>query len=214
MASAQEPPLEALSQRFMRFAQRECQASPLYERLALGLAHDPAVLTLTAQARPGQPGPNLFLAAVHLLLLQGHQHPLAAFYPSLSASTSASGDPYPVFRAFCAVRIARQEPPRLIAGDALDGLPEVVTAIPDGHTLCVFHTHTVNQFPPPARARLSALLAEQATRRDLYRLSIEWLGTEHPQLELIAFEHGEQTAQLLAHCGSHGEWLAIPGVQL
>jgi hypothetical protein len=86
-------------------------------------------------------------------------------------------------------------------------LTAALATIPDEHSLCVFHTHTINQFSLEARGRLSALLAEQGTKRDLYRISIEWLGTEYPHLDLIAWERGQHTAQLLARCGSHGEWL-------
>jgi hypothetical protein len=337
--------LLALAQRFERFARRECHVSALYERLSLGVAHDPELLDIAAQAQPGQPVPNLFLAAVHFLLLRGVQHPLAAFYPSLSPVASPSADPYPSFRAFClehraailglistrlvqtnevrrcgcllpafalvssryrgrplalveigasaglnllwdrygydygegrrygdprlpvqiacvlqgnrrpplpaalptmgtclgidlhpidvcdpdaalwlralvwpdergrtellqaALKIAQQDPPKLIAGNALDQLPEVLATIPDDESLCVFHTHTVNQFPVEARARLSALFAAHAAIRDLSRVSIEWLGDGHPRLELVSFEDGVMTAQLLAYCGSHGEWL-------
>jgi hypothetical protein len=93
--------LRLLVQRFRRFAQRECRVSPLYERLSLGIADDPEVLAIAARARQGQPVPNLFLAAVHFLLLQGSAHPLAAFYPSVSPAGPSTGDPYPLFRAFC-----------------------------------------------------------------------------------------------------------------
>jgi len=336
---------DALAQRFERFARRECQVSPLYERLSFGIAEDPELLAIAGQARPGQPAPNLFLAAVHFLLLGGVQHPLAAFYPSLSPATPLCADPYRSFRAFClehrekilglistrlvqtnevrrcgcllpafavvaarhygrplalveigasaglnllwdyygydygegrrcgdpgsavqiecalrgdrlpplpvafppiatrvgidlnpidvcdpdaalwlralvwpdeagraellqrAVRIAQQHPPRLLAGDALERLPEVLATVPDGQTLCVFHTHTINQFPVEARSILAALLTERATGRDLYRVSVEWLGREHPRLECVAFENGVKTESLLGHCGSHGEWL-------
>jgi hypothetical protein len=73
----------ALSQRFDRFAARECHVSPLYRRLSLGIARDPEVLVLAAHAREGQPVPNLFLATVHYLLLKGVPHPLSAFYSGL-----------------------------------------------------------------------------------------------------------------------------------
>jgi hypothetical protein len=340
-----KPELEALAQRFERFARRECQASPLYERLSFGIAQDPELLGVAAQTQPGQPVPNLFLAAVHFLLLQGQQHPLAAFYPSLSPATPPAADPYPSFRSFClehregilalistrlvqtnevnrcacllpafavvaahghgrplalveigasaglnllwdrygyeygtgrpygeprspvqigctlrghrlpplpaalppvatrlgidlnpidvcdpdaalwlralvwpdeggraellqrALQLAQQDPPRLLAGNALERLPEALATIPDDQTLCVFHTHTMNQFPAEARDCLAALLTERAVARDLYRISIEWLGQEHPRLECAAFESGIQTESLLAYCGSHGEWL-------
>lgn len=334
-----------LSRRFERFARQECHVSPLYERLSLGIADDPELLAIAAQAKPGQPVPNLFLGAVHFLLLRGVQHPLATFYPSLSPAPSASADPYPSFRAFClehredilelisnrlvqtnevrrcgcllpafthvapqaggrpwamveigasaglnllwdrygydygigrrygnprspvqivcglrgdrhlpltavwpvvamrvgldlnpidvrdpdaalwlralvwpdevgraellqqAVQVAQQDPPRLLAGDALDILPEVLATIPPDQAVCVFHTHTINQFPPEARARLSTLLAKHAFGRKLYRVAIEWLGETHPRLELILYEDGVKTEHLLAYCGSHGEWL-------
>jgi hypothetical protein len=341
----QESLLDNLARRFVRFAQRECAVSPLYARLAQGIAQDPAVLSIAAQARPDQPLPNLFLAAVHFLLLQRPRQALAVFYPNLSAGNLVTGDPYPSFRAFClahaeairlliatrlvqtnevrrcacllpafaliaartegrplalveigtsagfnlfwdrygydygdgrrygdthspvqltcrvlgalhpplpmtwptvatrvgldlhpldvgdpdaalwlqalvwpdeagraellkrALEMIRRNPPRLVGGDALDRLPAVLATVPDKHVLCVFHTHTINQFSVEARGRLSEILAARATTRDLYRVSIEWLGTEHPHLELGVFEHGQQTAQLLAHCGSHGEWI-------
>jgi hypothetical protein len=339
------PSTDDLSRRFERFARRECHVSPLYERLSLGIADDPELLAIAAQAKPGQPVPNLFLGAVHYLLLGGAQHPLAHFYPSLSQTASLSADPCPSFRAFCleyrhdllelissrlvqtnevrrcgcllpafthvtqqaggrplalveigasaglnllwdrygydygsgrrygnprspvqivcglrgdrhlpltavwpvvtmrvgldlnpidvrdpdaalwlralvwpdevgraellqqAVQVAQQDPPRLLAGDALDILPEVLATIPPDQAECVFHTHTINQFRPEARARLAELLAEHARGRDLYRVSIEWLGKTYPRLELISYEDSAKTEHLLAYCGSHGEWL-------
>jgi hypothetical protein len=344
-AQTPSPSHDELSQRFERFARRECHVSPLYERLSVGIADDPEVLGIAAQAKPGQPLPNLFLAAVHFLLLRGIPAPLAAFYPSLSPTTAWSADPYPSFRAFClehreeilglistrlvqtnevrrcgcllpafthvaqqaegrplalveigasaglnllwdrygydygvgqcygdprspvrivcevrgtrrpplpamwprvatrvgldlhpidvrdsdaalwlralvwpdevgrakllqeAMRVAQDHPPRLLAGNALDLLPEVLATIPSDHVPCVFHTHTLNQFPLEARARLSALLTEHAIGQDLYRVSIEWLGKMDPRLELIAYREGVTAEHSLAYCGSHGEWL-------
>ncbi len=97
----------SVERQFEVFARRDCQeVAPLYARLALGIARDPEVLALAAQARSGQPVPTLFLAAVHYLLLSGVRHPLDAFYPSVrriedSARLPAEPDPYPLFRAFC-----------------------------------------------------------------------------------------------------------------
>jgi hypothetical protein len=80
----------------------ECHSpSPLYEHLSLGVAADPEILALAAHARRGQPAPNLFFAAVYLLLLQGTEHPVSAFYSSLSEAAAWSEDSYPYFRAFC-----------------------------------------------------------------------------------------------------------------
>jgi hypothetical protein len=105
--------LAALAQRFERFAQRECHVSPLYERLSRGIAGDPEILSIAVQARAGQPVPNLFLAAVHYMLLKGIEHPLTAFYASLAPVIAQTDDPYPSFRAFCREHAAEIQ--RLIA---------------------------------------------------------------------------------------------------
>jgi hypothetical protein len=337
--------IAVLAQRFERFAQRECHVSPLYERLSRGIARDLEILSIAAHARAGQPVPNLFLAAVHYMLLKGIEHPLTAFYASLAPVIAQTDDPYPSFRAFClehaaeiqrviaarlvqtnevrrcgcllpafglvarraqgqplalveigasaglnllwdqygydygeygcygvmasavqisctvrgsecppqpvvlptvamrigldlnpidvrdpdaamwlralvwpdevgradllprALHIAQHSPPKLIGGNALDLLATVMARIPDDQIICVFHTHTLNQFSQEARTQLSSLLAQQARRRDLYQISIEWLGREYPCLDLISFVNGVQSQARLAHCGSHGEWL-------
>src|SRR5260221_12904147 len=78
-------PLEILSHSFEQFASHVSQqACPLYARLSGAVAADPELLPLACHARRGQPVPNLFFAAIHFLLLKGMQHPLAAFYPSVS----------------------------------------------------------------------------------------------------------------------------------
>jgi len=95
--------LEALAQRFVRFANQECGAyAPFYDRLARGIADDPELLTIAAHTRSGQQAPLLLLAAVHSLLLGGADHALGAFYPSVTQRAAVPpGDPMPAFRAFC-----------------------------------------------------------------------------------------------------------------
>ena len=94
--------LHALSERFKTFAESECRgSSPLYEHLAQSLAEDEEMLALASHCRSGQPAPNLFLAAVHFLLLQGAAESLASFYPDLSHPAFTPDAAYPAFREFC-----------------------------------------------------------------------------------------------------------------
>jgi hypothetical protein len=95
--------LAALAQRFVRFADQECSGyALLYDRLARGIAGDLDLLTIAAHTRSGQQAPNLLLAAVHYLLLEGADHALGAFYPSVTQRVAIPpGDPVPAFRAFC-----------------------------------------------------------------------------------------------------------------
>ncbi|RUA00234.1 MAG: hypothetical protein DSY88_11355 [Candidatus Poseidoniales archaeon] len=40
--------------------------------------------------------------------------------------------------------MAKDDPPRLLAGDALELLPEVLESIPLDSTLCLYHSNTLN----------------------------------------------------------------------
>jgi hypothetical protein len=86
---------------FRHFATHRCgDYAPLYARLGAGIADDPALLAIASSATPGQSPPDLMLAAVHYLLAREPGHPLARYYPTLSAQIPA-GDPVPTFREFC-----------------------------------------------------------------------------------------------------------------
>ena len=337
-----------LGARFARFAAEECRGvSPLYRRLAEGVAADPEVLEIAAKTRPGQPVPNALLAAVHALLLAGVSDPLAVHYPSVSRQPAPAEDPYPLFRRFClthraeivgliatrliqtnevrrcacllpalgivaaageerplallevgasaglnllydhygydygvgrrlggssspvqlacevrgevplplpagiptvarragvdlnpidprdasavgwlralvwpdqperaallgaALTLARSDPPRLVAGDALEHLPDMIACVPREARLCVVHTHTLNQFTPEARERLEAILGRAAAERELWRIGIEGRrGATHAQLELAHYADGTQRSRTaLARCAGHGEWI-------
>jgi hypothetical protein len=93
--------LEFLAKQFEGFAEHTGRdASPLYERLSLAISTDAEMLALAAHAASG-PVPNLFLGAVHFLLLREAESPLAAFYPSMTKMPRKDADPYPAFRSFC-----------------------------------------------------------------------------------------------------------------
>ena len=104
MVSVERTPAESrarLQRIFTRYADVEVpQRSPLYEVICRGVVDDPEMLDLAAEARPGQPVPNLLLAAVHDLLLRGVDDPLAAFYADLTPNPRPREDAYPYFRAF------------------------------------------------------------------------------------------------------------------
>jgi hypothetical protein len=74
---------EGLAAAFHRFAAAECDASPLYRALANAVAADAELLAIAAVGER-QPKPNLFLAAVHELLLAGAaEHPLAGYFATV-----------------------------------------------------------------------------------------------------------------------------------
>lgn len=70
--------------------------SPLYERIAGAVSTNPGVLELQLEAPPEAHLPPVLLGAVHYLLLDGVDHPLADTYAGRSTA-----DPGPLFLDFC-----------------------------------------------------------------------------------------------------------------
>ena len=94
-------PTEPLAEHFAE-GQSIFVTSPLYRSLCRTVAQDRPLLELLAQRRAGQQASYLFFGAVHYLLLGGAQHPLGAYYPSVSGA--AADDPAgagPALLDFC-----------------------------------------------------------------------------------------------------------------
>ncbi len=72
-----------LVERFLKFAEMECSASPLYRELAQTIAGNAELLSLAAVAANG-PVPNLMLAAIHDLLMRSPDVELASYFPTLT----------------------------------------------------------------------------------------------------------------------------------
>ena len=91
-----------LSDRFKAFAEKECAgSSELYEFLALKISDDGELLDLSSHSREGQPIPNLFLGAVHYLLLNGNDHRLRNYYSSIVERPKPTEESFPHFKDFC-----------------------------------------------------------------------------------------------------------------
>ena len=94
---------DMLAEQFDEFADWCVGTSPLYERLARGVADDPGLLNLAATVPEDRSPPHLLLASVHSLLLAGVDHPLSAYYRTCAndPTTPTDSDPLPAFCAFC-----------------------------------------------------------------------------------------------------------------
>ncbi len=335
-----------LATRFRQFAEHECRGrSPLYERLSYGIAEDGGLLHLAAAARPGQPVPNLFFAAVQFLLLRSEGAELARFYATLGGVYHAEDDPLPAFRAFClahrdaiaaiertrlvqtaharrcalllpafelvsrafarrpmalievgasaglnlvwdrygyvygagrrsgrrdapvqlsceprgplappvperlpgvawrtgldlnpidladpderlwlraliwpdepgraellreAIAAVALDPPRLLAGDALETLPQALEEAPAELPVCIYHSFTLNQFSQEGRRRFAATVAGAAAKRDLALIALEALSGTSPVPELTLSVGPALEPRLLARCDAHGAWI-------
>ncbi len=86
---------------FKRFAEKECKGvSPLYYYLSTRIAKDNDLLRIASFCAERQPIPNLFLAAVHYLLLKNPTEHLAKYYPTLGG-VFEDNIPIELFKEFC-----------------------------------------------------------------------------------------------------------------
>lgn len=89
--------LDELGQIWEFFAAGSCRGySPLYDQIASSVARDPEILALVRQTPPESHLPLSLLAAVHYLVLEGLDHPLADVYAGRS-----DADPAPLFADVC-----------------------------------------------------------------------------------------------------------------
>jgi len=94
-------PTERLARHFAE-GQSIFITSPLYRSLCRTVAQDRPLLELLTWRRAGQQASYLFFGAVHYLLLGGAQHPLSAYYPSISGAAARDpADAGPALLDFC-----------------------------------------------------------------------------------------------------------------
>ncbi|MBZ0302989.1 MAG: DUF2332 domain-containing protein [Anaerolineae bacterium] len=107
-----------------------------------------------------------------------------------------------------ALAIAQAYLPEVRSGDALDLLPDALNHSDEDCAVCVYHSFVINQFSEEARQRLTDLLAEGSQQRPIYRLSIEWMHSPRPQLELRTYRGGAEVDHaILAACDGHATWM-------
>ncbi|WP_435067754.1 DUF2332 domain-containing protein [Haloplanus sp. C73] len=110
-----------------------------------------------------------------------------------------------------AVDVWRKRRPRVVEGDAIETLPDVVASIPDERPVCVVNTQALYQFDEAASERFRSTLREVAADRTLHWLSGE---TQTPTTEAPTMRHARVSADSesveldsLATYHAHGRWL-------
>lgn len=111
-------------------------------------------------------------------------------------------------RIKAALAMARQHPLTIIAGDAVERLPEVLPQVPAEMTLCIYHSYALNQAPGTVRERIFAQIADFSRTRELFRVCEEWYAkVPQAELEIFRYHDGKIEHEKLAECEGHGRWL-------
>ncbi len=111
--------------------------------------------------------------------------------------------------------------PRLVAGDMLASLPEVLSTVDD--VPCVFASNSLTYLGARRRSELAHMLAGVGAERDLVvalneaaQCGVHLFTADGPPasaglavatLTVIAWIGGRATVEVLAETGPHGEWL-------
>lgn len=107
-----------------------------------------------------------------------------------------------------AIEIARQKPPEVMSGDALEILPRLIRQIDQDLSLCVYHSFTLSLAAKESREKLESILASASKERDMSWISFEWeKEAETPLLALTTFNGIKKSERRLARAQAHGEWL-------
>lgn len=113
-----------------------------------------------------------------------------------------------VERLKAAIKILNKSTVELQKGDGNALLQEISTGIPKNTGICVMHSFTLNQFSAEARLQFDKSLCTISSEHDVWRISLEWIGTESPELELFHYVGGKiLQKKRLATCHQHGEWI-------
>jgi hypothetical protein len=101
-----------------------------------------------------------------------------------------------------AIEVALQDPPSVVAGDAIAILPDQIRQVPDSTTLCVFHCHSLNQLNEDEFKAFTDMILAQSANREIF-----WLLAEGYEVQLRHLQNGEIRRVNLARKDGHGRWL-------
>lgn len=107
-----------------------------------------------------------------------------------------------------ALQILDSTPITFVKGNGNEVLPQIASNVSRDHLLCVMHSFTLNQFSKEDREVFNLRLTHISNDREVWRISLEWIGTTHPEVLIAQYKDGEKKLeQRVAECGAHGEWI-------
>lgn len=109
-----------------------------------------------------------------------------------------------------ALRVVAWNPPRMVAGDAVEVLPELAAAIPHGAPVVVFHAATRMHVPAERREAFDAAIAAVGDDHRLFHLSFEVSRDVEPPALALRLREGAGVGRLLAVADGHVESITVP----
>ena len=102
-----------------------------------------------------------------------------------------------------AIEITKEMNLELVEGDGTELLPSIVESIEDCLALCVFHTHTANQFTKKQKDSLLANVDRIGRQRDIFHVH----NNIEPHLHMTYYKDKKRIDTPLAHTHGHAQWI-------
>ncbi len=107
-----------------------------------------------------------------------------------------------------ATQLLNSIPISFVKGSGPEMLPQAIKSVSCENLLCVMHSFTLNQFSNEDREKLERTFCENSATRDIWRISLEWIGTKDPEIVVSQYSYGQKKhQQKLAECSGHGDWI-------
>ena len=110
-------------------------------------------------------------------------------------------------RLQAALALAAADPPRLVAGDAIETLADVVAALPAADPVVVVNSFVLNQLPPERRDLLADVFTDLRQSRAVYRVSMEWL-TADEDAASVEIDSGSGWERI-GMASPHADWIEL-----
>jgi hypothetical protein len=102
-----------------------------------------------------------------------------------------------------AANLFYKNPVKLIEGDGIALLADVVEQIPENTTICIFHTHVANQIPEDSKYELIEKIKIIGSKRDVFHL---YNNMWDRKLHLDYFINGIEYNKKIGETDGHGRW--------
>lgn len=108
-----------------------------------------------------------------------------------------------------ALDIAREYPPTMVTGDALDASRKILESSEKDNIFVFFSSFAFNQLSSAIQDDFYNLLKEHGNRHDVFLLTMGFSDKERVELKCFDFRNGEQKEKVIAICDAYGKWIRL-----
>ncbi len=109
-----------------------------------------------------------------------------------------------------ATALVAPDPPRIVKGDAVEGIGALIDEAPEGAAVLVYHSFVLNQFDADAKQRFRDGLRTASRDRTVHEIGIGARGWERdraPHIDHTRYDRGKATEEELGVMHHHGAWI-------